>query len=112
MTSHISHPQVALGTFSLEQPGRHIKQESLVEGDEDRLAMKRGDMPPPLPRLVPNPRIRDDRAQHEIFSNSDKVHRADPEDAYTQAWFEYSRSIFQQSVGKTSTNVKLYNVST
>ena len=36
-----------------------------IENGEQRLAMKRGELPPPLPRRVPNPRIRDDRAIHE-----------------------------------------------
>ena len=60
------------------------------EDDEERLAMKIGDMPPPLSRRVPNPRIRDDRALHEFFTNSDKMDRASSDDAYTQAWFDYS----------------------
>ena len=33
-----------------------------IENDEDRLAMKRGDVPPPVPKRVANPRIRDDQA--------------------------------------------------
>ena len=33
-----------------------------IEDDEERLAMKIGDTPPPLPRRVSNPRIRDDQA--------------------------------------------------
>ena len=33
-----------------------------IEDDEERLAMKQGDMPPPVPERVANPRIRDDRA--------------------------------------------------
>ena len=57
-----------------------------IEDDEERLAMKKGDMPPPSPRRVSNPRIRDDQASHEFFSNSDKMHRASSGDAYTQAW--------------------------
>ena len=34
-----------------------------IENDEDRLAMKRGDMLPPLPQRVANPRIREDQFQ-------------------------------------------------
>ena len=30
-----------------------------IEDDEERLAMKRGDMPPPVPERVANPRIRE-----------------------------------------------------
>ena len=33
-----------------------------IENDEERLAMKRGDMPPPVPKRVDNPRIREDQA--------------------------------------------------
>ena len=75
--------------------------------------MKKGDMRPPLPKRVSNPRIRDDQALHEFFSNSDKMHHASSDDAYTQAWFEYNRSsIFPQSVKKTGIDVELFNVST
>ena len=69
-----------------------------IENDEKRLAMKRGEMPQPLPKRVANPRIRDDQALHGFFSNSDKMHRATSDDAFTQAWFDYSRSVFPQSV--------------
>ena len=62
-----------------------------IEDDDERLAMKRREMPSPVPRRVPNPRIRDDRASHEFSSNSDKMHRATPDDA---------RSVFPQSVRK------------
>ena len=48
--------------------------------DEERLAMKRGSMPPPLPRRVENPRIREDRALQESNSYSDKMHRATLDD--------------------------------
>ena len=83
------------------------------EDDEERLAMKIGDMSPQLSRRVPNPRIRDDRALHDFFTNSDKMHRASSDDAYTQAWFDYSRSsVFPQSVRKTGTDNELFNVST
>ena len=78
-----------------------------IENDEERLAMKRGDMPPPVPKRVVNPRIRDDQALHEFYSNSDKMHRATSDDAFTQAWFDYSQSVFPQSVRKTGTNVEL-----
>ena len=82
-----------------------------IEDDEEGLAMKRGGMPPRLPRRVPNLRIRDDRAL-QYFSNSDKMLRATPVDAHTQAWFDYSRSVSPQSVRKTGTNVELLNVPT
>ena len=47
-----------------------------IEHDEEKLAMKRGDMPPPLPERVDNPRIREAQAQMELYSNSDKIHHA------------------------------------
>ena len=59
-----------------------------IEDDEERLAMKQGDMAPPVPEPVANPRIRDDRAVQEFQSNSDKMHRATSDDAFTQAWFK------------------------
>ena len=83
-----------------------------VENDEERLAMKRCDMHPPMPKRVANPRIRDDHALHEFYSNSDKMHRATSDDAFTQTWFEYSRSVFPQSARKTDTTVELLNVPT
>ena len=39
-----------------------------IENDEERLAMKRGDMPPPVPKRVANPRIREDQALQEFPS--------------------------------------------
>ena len=68
-------------------------------------------MPPPMQKRVDNLRIREDEALP-VFSNSDRIQRTASEDTYTQAWFEYSRSTFPQSVTKTSTNVELHNVST
>ena len=59
-----------------------------IENDEERLAMKRGDMPPPVPERVDNPRIREDQALLEFYSNSDRIHRTTSEDAHTQAWFQ------------------------
>ena len=56
-----------------------------IESDEDRLAMKRGDLPPPLPQRVANPRIREDQALQEFHSYSDRMHRTTPDDAFTQA---------------------------
>ena len=38
-----------------------------IENDEERLAMKRGDLPPPLPKRVANPRIGEDQALHEFI---------------------------------------------
>ena len=62
--------------------------------------MKRGDMPRPFSKRVANPRIREDQSLHEFYLNSDKMHHATYDDAYTQAWFDNSRSVFPQIVGK------------
>ena len=68
----------------------------LVDDDEEK-----GDMPPPLPRRVSNPRIRDAQTVHEFYSNSEKMHRATSDDAYTQAWSDYRRlSVLPQFVRK------------
>ena len=74
--------------------------------------MRQGDRPPPAPERVANPRIREDRAAQEFQLNSEKMHRASSSDAYTKAWFDHCRNVFQQSVRKTGTNVDLHNVST
>ena len=76
------------------------KERKTIENDGERLAMKRSDMPPPLPERVADPRIRDDPALNEFNSNSDKMHRATCDDDNTQAWFDCSRSVFPQSVRK------------
>ena len=83
-----------------------------IENDEERLAMKRGDMPPPVPKRVANPRIQENQALQEFHSDSDKMHRATLEDEFAQTWFDYGRFVFPQSVGKTGTNVELCNVPT
>ena len=80
-----------------------------IENDEERLAMKKVDMP--LPEQVANLSIRKDRAVQENQSSSDKMHRATSDDAFTQAWFDYCRTVFPQSVRKTGTNVDIYSVS-
>ena len=69
-------------------------------------------MSPPVPERVANPRVREDRAVQDFRQNSEKVHRAISEDAYTKAWFDYCRSVFPQSARKAGPDVDLYNVST
>ena len=83
-----------------------------IEDDDDRLAMKEGDTPPPVPERISNPRIREDQAFQEFHSNSDRMHSATSDDDFTQAWFDYSRSVFPQSVRKNGTKVDIYNVPT
>ena len=65
-----------------------------IEGDRERLAMRQGDMLPPVLERVANPRIREDQAMQDIQCNSEKIHRATYEDANTRAWFDYCRSVF------------------
>ena len=74
--------------------------------------MRQGDKPPPVPDRVANPRIREDRAVHDFQCNSEEMHRATHEDAFTRAWLDYCRSVFPQSVRKAGPNVDLLNVST
>ena len=83
-----------------------------TENDKERLAMKRGDRPPPVPKRVANPRIREYQALQEFHSKSDKMHRATPEDEFAQTWFDYDRFVFPQSVRKTGTNIEHYNLPT
>ena len=87
--------------------------QELIEIDEERIAMKKGDIPPPVLERVASPRIREDQALQEFISNSDKMHRATSDDAFTQAWFDYSlSSVFPQSVKKRGTNLDIYGVPT
>ena len=83
-----------------------------IEDDDERLATRRRDMPPPVPERVANPKIREDRAVQDFQSHSEKMHRVTHEDVYSRAWFEYCRSIFPQSVRKAGPDVDFYNVST
>ena len=96
----------------LERTEHPIRHGEPIEGDEERLAMRQGDMLPPVPERVANPRIREDRAVQDFQCNSEKMHRATCEDAYARAWFDYCRSVFPQSVRKAGPNVDLHNVST
>ena len=82
-----------------------------IEDDEERLAMEKDDMLPPLPQRLASPRIR--KIKH--YKNSIRTQTRCtvlPDDACTQAWFDYRRSSFPQCVRKTSTNVELIIVST
>ena len=83
-----------------------------IEDYDERLVMRRRDMPSPVPERVANPKIREDRAAQDFRQNSEKMHRATSEDAYTKAWFDDCRSIFPQSVRKAGPDVDFYNVST
>ena len=37
-----------------------------IENDEETLAMKKRDMPPPVPERVANPRVREDQASQDF----------------------------------------------
>ena len=58
-TSHLSVAQVTLET-------NLTSERELVDHDDERLAIKIGDMPPPLPGRVSNPKIRDDQALNDF----------------------------------------------
>ena len=60
MTFHTSHLSLAQVTLVLKQI--LTSEREPIEDDKESLAMKIGDMLPPLPRRVSNPRIRDDQA--------------------------------------------------
>ena len=83
-----------------------------IEDDDERVATRQSDMPPPVPERVGNPRIREDRAVQDFRQNSEKMDRATFEDTNTKAWFDCCRSVFPQSVRKAGPNVDFYSVST
>ena len=74
-----------------------------IEDDHERLATRRGDMLPPVPERVANPKIREDRAVQDFRQNSEKMRRATSKDACT---------ILPQSVRKAGPDVDFHNVST
>ena len=80
--------------------------------DDERLAMRQGDMPPSAPEPIANARIPEDRSVQDFQHNSEKLHRATHKDACTKASFDYCRSVFSQSMKKAGPDVNLYNVST
>ena len=51
-----------------------------VEDDEEGIAMRQCDMPPPVPERVTNPRIRADQAVQDFQWDSEKMHRATNEE--------------------------------
>ena len=99
--------EVVTGT---NRPSYQIRRPT--ENDEERLAKRKGGVPPPLPRRIDNPRIREDPKLLEFFSISDKIHRATSEDIFAQAWSNNSQSIFPQSWKKIGANVELFHMST
>ena len=79
-----------------------------IQNNKERLAMRQGDVFPPVPERVDNPRIREDRTVQDVRQNSEKMLRATAEDAYTEAWFDCCRSVFPQSVSKAGPDVNLF----
>ena len=113
MKKWYQEPDRASDENSLTGTDRPSYQARELFGDDDeRLAMRQGDMPPPAPERVANPRIREDRSVQDFQRNSEKMNRATHEDAYTRAWFDFCRRVFPQSVKKASQDIDLYNVST
>ena len=47
-----------------------------IEEDDERLSMRKGDMPPLVSERIANPRIREDRAIQDFRQNSEKMHCA------------------------------------
>ena len=64
--------------------GRSDQRPVPVEDDE-RFAMRQGDMPPPVPERVANPRIREDRAVQTSDRTWKRCTRATSGDACTKA---------------------------
>ena len=54
-SSRASDPRAPHGT---DRTSYQVREP--IEDEEERLAMKQGDMPPPVPERVANPRIRED----------------------------------------------------
>ena len=78
--NRVSDQKVPTGTNRASYHARET-----IKDDDERLAMRKGDLPPPVRERVANPRIREDRAVQEFRLNSEKMHRAAPEDAYTKS---------------------------
>ena len=93
-----------------DRPSCQVREQ--LENDEKRLAMRQGDIPPPIPERAANPRTREDRRVQFFRLKSEKMHRATYEDANRRAWFQYCRCIIPESVRKASSDVDLHNGST
>ena len=80
-----------------------------IEGDEERLAQRRGNLPPPPPGRVANPRIREDRALQEW--KTEEMHGASYDNEEARAWFDYCRRTFPQSIRKVGPDAHLHSTS-
>ena len=74
--------------------------------------MKKGEIPPPVPERVANPRIREDQAFQEFHSNSDRMHSATFDDDFTQAWFDHRPICLPATCEKKKYKRDIYNVPT
>ena len=86
-----------------------------IEDDDERLAMRKGHMPPPAPERVANPRIREDRAVQSSVGIPTNLGKYAP--CHLQrcphTGMVWLRSVFPQCVRKTGPDVNLQkNVST
>ena len=66
-SNRVSDKKVPTGTARASYQSREP-----IEDDEERLAMRQGDLPP-VPEKVANPRIRQDRAVQDFQLNSEKI---------------------------------------
>ena len=106
--NRVSDQKVPTGTNRASYHARET-----IKDDDERLAMRKGDLPPPVRERVANPRIREDRAVQGIPTELGKDAPCRSRRRPTQkAWFDSCRSVFPQSVRKAGPDVDLNNVST
>ena len=66
-----------------------------IEDDDERLAMRQGDMPPPEPERVANPRIRETEQYRTSDRTPEKMHRATSEKRLHKSMlFDYLPKVF------------------
>ena len=82
---------VFLSSMSASEQALQVREP--IENDDDRPAMKKGDVPPPVPERVANPRIRKDQAT-----------------TITHKHGLISAEMSSRNLSKTGTNVDNYNV--
>ena len=83
-----------------------------IENDEERLAMKRGDMPPPVPKRVANPRIQEIKLYRNFIRTRTRCTVLLLKTNSHKHRLTMGRFVFPQSVRKTGTHVELYNLPT
>ena len=60
-------PSDKTSLIGFDRPSYRAREQ--IEDDEERLAMRQGDLPPPVPERVDDPRIREDRAVQDFPRN-------------------------------------------